>query len=127
MSAPDLFTAAAVAPRSPAKPIGTRGKRIAFNIIEGGGNVRTITPPPRVGWALSELIAAGKAGVTSMENPAPRLAAYVHKAKTCFGITIESLTETHDGPYPGKHARYRLLSRVEFADPADATRNGGDR
>jgi hypothetical protein len=62
-----------------------------------------------------------------MENPAPRLAAYVHKAKHVFGIAIESITETHDGPYPGKHARYRLLSRVEFAEPADASNAGSDQ
>jgi hypothetical protein len=122
MSGPDLFTAA-VAPRPPGKSIGKRGKRIAFNVYEGE-TVRTIVPPGRVGWALGELIAAGGTGITSMENPAPRLAAYIHKAKHVFGISIESLTETHDGPYPGKHARYRLLSRVEFADPADASRQG---
>jgi hypothetical protein len=125
VSPPDLFTAA-VTPRSPGEPIGTRGKRIAFNIFEGDGNIRTVTPPPRVGWALSELIAAGRAGVTSMENPAPRLAAYIHKARHVFRIAIESITETHDGPYPGKHARYRLLSRVEFADPANAPNGGSD-
>ena len=125
---PDLFTVPVQRATSTPRPsTANRSARIAFNIIEADGTVRIVTPPPRVGWALGELIAAGKAGVTSMENPAPRLAAYVHKAKRCFGIAIESITETHEGPYSGKHARYRLLSRVEFADPADAPNGGGDR
>jgi hypothetical protein len=127
MSAPDLFTAADQRTGSTLRPPSTkRGRRIAFNIYEGE-DVRTIVPPGRVGWALAELIAAGRVGITSMENPAPRLAAYIHKAKHVFGVAIESITEMHDGPYPEKHARYRLLSRVEFADPAAAPNGGSDQ
>ena len=127
MSGPDLFTAPAVAPRahSAGKPIAKRGNAIVFNIIEGDGDVRTIKPPGRVSWALAELITAAGKGVTSLENPAPRLAAYIHKAKHVYGIAIETVTEMHDGPYPGKHARYVLRSNVQFADPADAARHGG--
>jgi hypothetical protein len=31
----------------------------------------------------------------------------------------------HGGDYAGKHARYVLRCKVQFADPADAARDGG--
>jgi len=126
VSAPDLFTATAVAPRSTPKPIGTRGKRIAFNVTEGE-DVRTITPAGRDAWALGQLITAGAAGCTPIDNPGPRWSGYVHKLKRIYGLRVETITEMHGGEYAGKHARYVLRSRVAFADPADAARHGDDR
>jgi hypothetical protein len=126
MSGPDLFTAAAVAPRTPRKPIGKRGKRIAFNVTEGE-DVRTITPAGRDAWALSSLIAAGAAGCTPIDHPGPRWSGYVFKLKRVYGLSVETITEMHGGAYAGKHARYVLRSRVAFADPAAASRHGGDQ
>jgi hypothetical protein len=126
MSGPDLFTAAAVATRTPRKPIGKRGKRIAFNVTEGE-DVRTITPAGRDAWALSSLIAAGAAGCTPIDHPGPRWSGYVFKLKRIYGLNVETITEMHGGTFAGKHARYVLRSKVQFADPADAARHGGDR
>jgi hypothetical protein len=120
---PDLFTAAASRSHQSTTSTGKR-TRTAFNVYEGDGNVRTITPAGRDGWALGELIAAGAAGITSLENPAPRLASYVHKLRTVYGLNVETITEMHGGDYAGKHARYRLHTRVEFAYPATAARAG---
>jgi hypothetical protein len=123
MSGPDLFTAAAVAPLTPRKPIGKRGSRIAFNVIEGE-DVRVITPAGRDAWALGELITAGAEGCTPIDNPGPRWSGYVHKLKRVYRLNIDSITEMHGGEYAGKHARYVLRSKVRFADPADAARRG---
>jgi hypothetical protein len=124
---PDLFTHAAAHTATTAMLASRSINGVSFHVYEGE-TVRTITPPGRVAWALGELIAAAGRGITSLENPAPRLAAYIHKAKRVYGLNIESITEMHDGPYPGKHARYRLHTRVEFADRANATRQkGGDQ
>jgi hypothetical protein len=127
MSAADLFTVAT--PRTSA-PLRTstakRGRRIAFNVTEGE-DVRTISPAGRDAWALGELIVAGAAGCTPIDHPGPRWSGYVHKLRNVYGLNVETITEMHGGEYAGKHARYVLRSRVAFADPADATRHGGDR
>jgi len=116
---PDLFTTAAEPVACGAKP--ARGKRITFNVYKGE-DVRTITPAGRDAWALIKLIFAAGNGITSLENPAPRLAHYVFKLRTVFGLNIETITEGHAGEFAGHHARYVLRSRVSFADPADEAR-----
>jgi hypothetical protein len=127
MSGPDLFTAADTARpvHTAGKPIGARGNRIAFNVYEGE-DVRTITPAGRDAWALGELISAGAAGCTPIDHPGPRWSGYVFKLKRIYGLNIESITEMHGGDYAGKHARYVLRSKVQFADPVNAARHGGD-
>ena len=125
MSAADLFAVAAQ--RSTPRPsTAKRARRIAFNVTEGE-DVRTITPAGRDVWALGELITAGAAGCTPIDNPGPRWSGYVHKLKRIYRLSIETVTEMHGGEYAGKHARYVLRSKVRFADPADAARHGGDR
>ncbi len=109
---PDLFAAATA--------------RATSSAPRPDGNVRTITPAGRDSWALGELIIAGAAGCTPIDNPGPRWSGYVFKLKRIYGLDIESITEMHGGEYAGKHARYVLRSRVAFADPADATRHGSD-
>jgi hypothetical protein len=126
MSGPDLFTAAAVATRTPRKPIGKRGKRIAFNVFEGE-DVRTIYPAGRDAWALASLILAGAEGCTPIDHPGPRWSGYVFKLKRIYRLNIETITEMHGGNFAGKHARYVLRSKVHFADPADAPNGGSDQ
>jgi hypothetical protein len=134
---PDLFTFAAaqttttamlssamLASRQMTSPRRTRGKRIAFNVYEGE-NVRTITPAGRDAWALGELIVSGADGCTPLDNPGPRWSGYVFKLKRVYGLDIETITEGHAGEFAGHHARYVLRSRVQFADPADASNAGG--
>ena len=122
----DLFTAAAARVSNSTPRPSTAKRRIAFNVTEGE-DVRTITPAGRDAWALGELITAGTAGCTPIDNPGPRWSGYVHKLKRIHGLDIETITEMHGGDYAGKHARYVLRSRVTFADPADAARREGDQ
>jgi hypothetical protein len=123
MSAADLFTTNDGRLR---RPTGSTGKRarISFNVYESE-NVRTIAPAGRDAWALGELISAGAAGCTPIDNPGPRWSGYIFKLKRIHSLNIETITEMHGGDYAGKHARYVLRTKVQFADPADAARHGG--
>jgi hypothetical protein len=72
-------------------------------------------------WALECLIAAGAEGCTPIDQPGPRWSAYVHNLRA-LGLRIDTLHEAHGGPFPGRHGRYVLRSRVErvAAEPAGA-------
>lgn len=65
----------------------------------------------RDAWALNHLIEAGKSGCTAIETPGPRWSHYVWKLRG-YGFSIETIPEEHGGPFPGRHARYRLHSRL---------------
>ncbi|WP_425356382.1 winged helix domain-containing protein [Xaviernesmea rhizosphaerae] len=71
-----------------------------------------ITVAGRNLWALRLLMKAGKDGCTPIEQPGPRWSDYTHKLRK-FGFAIETVHETHGGPFPGTHARYILHSQVE--------------
>lgn len=82
--------------------------------IEQNGETTTVfLTEGRVVWLVENLIRAGKRGITSLENPAPRIAAYVHKAKRA-GVPINKVTEPHDGLYSGHHARYFIGEGVRI-------------
>lgn len=86
--------------------------------IGDGGPVVTLRG--RDAWALRELKAANDNGVTPIDNPGPRWSAYVHNLRR-LGLVIETIRETHSGPFPGQHARYRLCSPVTvLADNEDS-------
>ena len=83
-----------------AKPIG------AYRITpEGGESSFLIFVKGREAWALQRLLEAGKRGCTPIEQPAPRWSAYIHKLRE-RGVPIETIHETHGGPYAGTHGRY---------------------
>ncbi|WP_322868292.1 hypothetical protein U7859_02245 [Bradyrhizobium ottawaense] len=65
----------------------------------------------RAAWALLELLAAGHAGCTYVDTPAPRWSSYIHKLRK-LGAIIDTLREGHGGPFAGFHARYVLRSSV---------------
>ena len=48
--------------------------------------------------------AAGKCGVTPIDMPGPRWSGYVHNLRR-MGLVIETIHESHGGPFPGNHAR----------------------
>ncbi len=76
------------------------------------------TPMTIVGrdcWALENLIRAGDAGCTPIDQPGPRWSHYVFKLRR-FGFVIETIDEPHGGPFPGSHARYRLMSKTICLD-----------
>lgn len=70
-----------------------------------------ITVSGRDRWALEMLLQAGKSGCTPIERPSPRWSAYVFNLRG-LGVSIETITEPHDGPFSGTHGRYVLQSIV---------------
>tara|TARA_R110002072_G_scaffold251979_1_gene410838 strand:+ start:1649 stop:2056 length:408 start_codon:yes stop_codon:yes gene_type:complete len=80
-----------------------------YRITPSAGDPFRIVVSGRVQWALEELRRAGVDGITSYTNPAPRLSAYVHTLRES-GVEIETITEPHEGDFPGHHARYVLRS-----------------
>jgi hypothetical protein len=64
---------------------------------------------------LLALIAAGERGCTPIDTPGPRWSGYVHDLRK-LGMAIETVHETHAGPFPGTHARYVLRSRITILD-----------
>jgi len=72
---------------------------------------RELTLRGRNAWAFRQLQRAGARGITAYENPAPRMAAYIHDLRTA-GLDIETEHEPHGGPFAGYHARYRMVSTI---------------
>lgn len=82
-----------------------------YRVTPTEGDAFRIVVKGRTRWALEEMRKAGLRGITSVENPAPRLAAYVHCLRE-LGVEIDTVTEPHDGDFPGHHGRYVLRSGV---------------
>jgi len=85
-----------------------------FLVSDDLNNPRRIELHGRNAWALSELVRAGRAGCTPITHPGPRWSAYVHRLRHEYGLLIETIHETHKGPFPGNHARYVLHSKVQI-------------
>jgi hypothetical protein len=84
-----------------------------YSVKTTDGGTFAILVSGRVRWALDQLRKAGKVGCTPIDNPAPRMAAYVHSLRGT-GVEIETITEPHEGDFPGHHARYVLRSGVSL-------------
>lgn len=69
----------------------------------------------RDAWALLELHKAGERGCTPITTPGPRWSGYVFNLR-CMGLAIETIYESHNGPFPGLHARYVLRSRISIVE-----------
>jgi hypothetical protein len=82
-----------------------------YEVTPAKGEAFTVTVKGRPKWALDALIEAGARGITSMENPAPRLAGYVHLLRG-MGVPIETIHEPHGGEFAGHHGRYVLRAQV---------------
>lgn len=76
----------------------------------------------RVAWCLKELLIAGDFGITGYKGRGPRLAAYIHTLRKHYDLEIETELEPHGGPYPGRHARYRLWSEIKVLRDTGARR-----
>ena len=87
----------------------------AFDVITADGQEHCVLVHGRDRWALECLLAAGELGCTPIDHPGPRWSAYVFKLRR-LGIEIETVHESHDGPFRGRHARYILKSQVTPAD-----------
>lgn len=82
---------------------------LRVRIMPGGPMV---TVAGRNAWALNALMKAGANGCTPIDHPGPRWSSYVHKLRRA-GISIETISEAHGGPFAGEHARYVLRSTIE--------------
>lgn len=67
----------------------------------------------RLAWTLLELQKAGQGGISSLQNPAPRISHYVLVLRR-KGVQIETIRQAHKGPFPGIHGVYRLSSEVSI-------------
>ena len=86
--------------------------RVTFEILD------TFAPalqnaPGREAWALLQLHRAGLVGCTPITHPGPRWSGYVFKLRR-RGLRIETINESHGGPFAGHHARYVLRSRIRI-------------
>jgi hypothetical protein len=82
-----------------------------FAIVGDDGGETIVTVQGRDRWALESLITAGAKGCTPIDHPGPRWSAYCFDLRA-LGVSIETVTEPHGGPFKGTHARYVLKSRV---------------
>jgi hypothetical protein len=82
-----------------------------FALHGANGSLQILDLAGREEWALSHLLAAGSHGCTPIDTPGPRWSDYVFKLRR-RGIDIATITESHDGDFPGHHARYILRSKV---------------
>lgn len=78
----------------------------------------------REAWALAALIDAGEKGCTPIEHVGPRWSAYVHKLRKA-GLIIETIHESHSGPYSGRHGRYALRTALSVVARFDDKPRGG--
>lgn len=92
---------------------------VLFSALAADGSARIIEAVGRDAWALTELIQAGDGGCTPIDQPGPRWSAYVFKLRR-LGLDIQTITESHGGPFKGTHARYILRTTVHRLTPADS-------
>lgn len=84
-----------------------------FRITRTDGTAHEVTVKGRDRWALENLMAAGERGCTPIDHPGPRWSAYAFNLRREHRIEIETITEKHEGPFSGHHARYVARSRIE--------------
>lgn len=82
-----------------------------YRVTSTNGETFQIIVSGRDRWALEELRKAKAKGCTPSDNPAPRWSAYVFNIRE-LGVEIETITEPHEGEFPGHHGRYVLRSGV---------------
>jgi histidyl-tRNA synthetase len=76
-----------------------------------------VTLRGRERWTMERLIAAGAAGISSLDNIGPRTSHYIFKLRG-YGFAIETQYEAHSGDFPGHHARYFNRSNVSIVAEA---------
>ncbi|CAN5194337.1 hypothetical protein BH10PSE11_BH10PSE11_08460 [soil metagenome] len=80
-----------------------RSDKITITLRDG----RRLSFSGREAWTLRRLVDAGRVGVTTIEQPAPRWSHYIFKLRKA-GLVITTAYEQHNGAFPGTHGRYRL-------------------
>lgn len=91
------------------------GKKLTYSaFIHGGLEVRRVTVSGRPAWLLLCLLRAGRRGITTLENPAPRISHYLFVLRK-QGFVVSTDYESHTGTFGGTHGRFRLLDTVRVA------------
>ncbi len=88
-------------------PISPKVTRLTVRLSDG----RILRFSGRIAWALNALIEAGPRGVVPIDRPAPRWSQYIMSLRR-KGIAIETITESHGGPFKGSHGRYVLTTEL---------------
>ncbi|RWK53542.1 MAG: hypothetical protein EOR48_22245 [Mesorhizobium sp.] len=66
----------------------------------------------RAAWMMTKLVEAGKRGVSPLDLPTGvRVAHYIFLLRR-EGFIISTEHESHGGPFPSTHARYRIETPV---------------
>jgi hypothetical protein len=91
--------------------VGAKPKRAYRVTPEGDGDSFVIRVNGREAWALERLREAGPKGCTPIAQPAPRWSHYIFQLRG-RGVPIETLHESHGGPFAGTHGRYVLRGLV---------------
>lgn len=80
-----------------------RSDKITIKLADG----RRLSFSGRVSWTLRNRLIAGRAGVATIDQPAPRWSHYIFKLRNA-GLVITTEYEPNSGAFPGTHDRYRL-------------------
>lgn len=89
-----------------------------LNLMENSGAASKPQPlklTKRAEFFLEEMMAAGAAGITTIDYPGVRVGDAVHKLRKA-GVNIETQYEQHGGEFAGNHGRYVLRSRIVRLD-----------
>lgn len=90
---------------------------VLFDVMDGDGKPSQIAiKGRRLTWALDQLINEGSSGCSAFDHWAPRWSSYIADLRG-RGLRISTIRDYHEGPFPGWHARYVLISRVRRATP----------
>jgi hypothetical protein len=89
-------------------------------LVGEGHDARKLHLQGRVAWALDKLHRAGDRGCTPIDTPGPRWSDYVFKLKRRYGVSIETVHESHGGAFAGTHARYVLRSSIRILHGGDS-------
>jgi hypothetical protein len=71
-----------------------------------------IKVPKRAMFLLDALYRAGAEGITTIEFPGVRVSAGILHLRRA-GLEVQTLYESHEGEFAGRHGRFVLKSRVE--------------
>jgi hypothetical protein len=77
-----------------------------------------IALPKRAAWFLDELVKAGATGVTTISYPGVRVSDCLLKIRRA-GVDVQTVYESHDGEFSGRHGRYILRRHVELIADED--------
>ena len=86
--------------------------------IGDGDSAPVRTLQGRDAWLCKKLIERGDRGVTPIDEIGPRASHYAFKLRRA-GIVIETVTESHGGPFAGTHGRYLLRTPLTILEEAN--------